>query len=154
MNKHVRIWRMITNKVAELLPDFEVVRTYDAVSRFRELQGNGAKKAYVVLEAKSRERLSNRRIFDVYEFLVWLVERIEEPDVTAAMDERMVYLDKLADAFSLRKFEMSDEEGILVLIADDETETLGNNPYDLNSLADSELFSVQFGVTIKHEREV
>lgn len=152
MNIHVRIWKMFTNKVAALLPEYTVVRTYDAVAKFELVQDSHSPQCFVTLEAKSRERLSNQKIFDVYEFLVWLIAPLDESDEMAAMDARLSDLDTLADAFSLKRLVLEDEAGSVVLIADEETETVGNNPFELNELVELKLFCVRFGVTIKHER--
>ena len=147
MNMHVRIWQALTDMIAQLLPDYTVTREYNAVAKYSELTpSNATPKAFVTLENKGRERITSEAIFDVYVFQLWIVEYL--PDIQT-MDERLGLLDTIADAFSMKRITLTDDEGAIVVIADEETETLGGNPFDLDDLLDSNLFSVKFSITLK-----
>lgn len=150
MNRHVQLWEALTLKIRELLPEFTVRRTYDPLAELSEIQ-TGTPLGFLTLTAKSRERLDSRRIFDVYEFELWLVRDLPADDPQSAMDEYLEYLDRVGDVFSLKvlKLEM-DGEPVKVFFPE-ESETLGNEAFEDSEYAQGR-FSARIGFTAKTER--
>lgn len=150
MNRHVQLWEALTMKIRELLPEFTVRRTYDPLAELSEIQ-TGTPLGFLTLTAKSRERLDSRRIFDVYEFELWLVRDLPADDPQSAMDEYLEYLDRVGDVFSLKvlKLEM-DGEPVKVFFPE-ESETLGNEAFEDSEYAQGR-FSARIGFTAKTER--
>ncbi|MBQ4143741.1 MAG: hypothetical protein IJD43_09725 [Thermoguttaceae bacterium] len=150
MNRHVQLWEALTMKIRELLPVFTVRRTYDPLAELSEIQ-TGTPLGFLTLTAKSRERLDSRRIFDVYEFELWLVRDLPADDPQSAMDEYLEYLDRVGDVFSLKvlKLEM-DGEPVKVFFPE-ESETLGNEAFEDSEYAQGR-FSARIGFTAKTER--
>lgn len=156
---HLQVWKAVTERVAETLPDCLVYRDYDPTQRLDAIQSAGLLEetsnkplVCVLLDGGLPKKVSAGTVRDDYDFTVVLYRHIQSQGWEAKRDETddcFRYIHAMTDAFAEKSVERN---GLTLKLCRGETD--GGNFYDLSYYTEMEMFCITFGLEVTHFRQL
>lgn len=144
----VEVWKATLRRLEQLLPEYDVRRSYAEIPAFEEARGAEKPIVLLSLEGKWTKELSQAKRLAVYEFSAWVLQYVsgqDDAEVTARMDEAVDAFDTIVNGFSRCKW----EDGGQVFTASGEAGSEGNSLYDRTDFENYSLYSLLFSITVE-----
>lgn len=153
------VWQIVTNILAETLPECDVVRTYDTLQHLEELKGRNRPLVSVGLDGRDSEIVHRSQVQETFHFAAVIQKYLEaqgEEAKRSEMDAVLPLVTRIQDRFCQQTWEGSGpfHTGQTLKLKLISGESASGEFYDIGYYVTSELFIGVCSINVKMFRNL